>query len=67
MNKVKVQVQVVGGDIKQLEASTVAELKSLLGLTNYSAHVNGEPQGEDYSLKAYEFVTFSQNVKGAQE
>jgi len=61
----KVQVQVIGGDIKQMEATTVAELKSQLGLTNYTAHVNEEPQGDAYELNNFEFVTFSQAVKGA--
>lgn len=61
----KVQAQVVGGDIKALNAETVAELKAQMGLKNHTATVNGEPQGDDYELKDYEFVSFAQQVKGA--
>lgn len=61
----KVQVQAVGGDIKQQEASTVSELMTKLGLTNYQASVNGEPVDSDYELSDYEFVSLAPKVKGA--
>lgn len=61
----KVQVQVVGGDIKQHEVETVSELLSKLGLTNYQASVNGEPVDSDYELSDYEFVSLAPRVKGA--
>lgn len=61
----KVQVQVVGGDIKSKEATTVAELQSALGLATYQASVNGEPVDGDHELSDYEFVSLSPKVKGA--
>lgn len=61
----KVTAQVVGGQLKQIEADTVAEVKSQLNLTNYQATVNGDPQGDDYELADYEFVALSPQVKGA--
>lgn len=61
----KVQAQVVGGEIKQHEATTVAELQEMLSLTNYKAQVNGEEVDADYKLSDYEFVSFSQKTKGA--
>lgn len=60
----KVQVQVTGGSIQQKEADTVGGLKSQLNLTNYSAQVNGEPANDDQELSDFEFVTFTQAVKG---
>lgn len=62
----KVQAQVVGGEIKAHEANTVGELMSKLNLTNYKAQVNGEEVDNDYELSDYEFVSFSQKVKGAR-
>lgn len=61
----KVQAQVVGGDIKQHEADTVASLKSALNLGNYQATVNGEPVDDDHQLSDYEFVALAPKVKGA--
>ncbi len=60
-----VQVQQPGGSIKQYVADTVAELKEILGLTKHQATVNGEPQDNEYALSDYEFVTFSEKIKGA--
>lgn len=61
----KVQAQVVGGDIKTHDATTVGELMSKLGLEKHKANVNGEPVDNDYQLSDYEFVTFAPQVKGA--
>ncbi len=47
------------------EASTVGELKQALGVANYTATVNGEPQDNDYELQTGEFITLAAAVKGA--
>ena len=61
----KVHTQVTGGSIQEKEATTVGELKSLLGLTNYTATVNGDPASDDYELEDFEFVSFALATKGA--
>lgn len=62
----KIQVQATGGQIKQIEATTVEQARSALGLSEkYTATVNGEPENPDYALSDYEFVTFTESVKGA--
>lgn len=61
----KVNVQPVGGEIKQVEAGTVAELKAQLNLGTYQASVNGEPADDDQELNDYEFVSLAPKVKGA--
>lgn len=63
----KVRAQVTGGSIVEKEATTVAELKSLMSLAgNYTATVNGEPTNDDYELSDFEFVSFALAVKGAK-
>lgn len=59
----KVQVQVAGGSIQSKEASTVAELASMVGAAGYQPSVNGEPVDGDAELEDYQFVTFSKAVK----
>ena len=61
----KVQAQVVGGSIKQIEANTVGEVKEQLSSPTYTATVNGEPEADDYQLEDYEFVSLAPAVKGA--
>ncbi len=61
----KVQAQVVGGQIKQLEADTVGEVKEALNAQTYTATVNGEPANSDTQLEDYEFVSLAPAVKGA--
>jgi hypothetical protein len=61
-----VSVQVAGGALALKQASTIAELKQLLGVQHYTATVNGEPQDNDYSLSEGEFVTLAAAVKGAR-
>jgi hypothetical protein len=62
----KVNVQIPGGSIEQYEASTVSELKQMLGgVSNHQATVNGEPQDDDFELSPFEFVVFTEKVKGA--
>jgi hypothetical protein len=60
----KVQAQVIGGDIKQITADTVAEVKTKMGAAGYTASVNGEPQDDGYELADYEFVSLAPAVKG---
>lgn len=59
----KVQVQVAGGEIQQIEADTVDDAKKQVGAANYTAAVNGEPADNDYELSDYEFVSFAKPVK----
>jgi len=61
----KVQAQVAGGDIKQIEATTVADVKSALGVPKHTATVNGEPEDDGYYLSDYEFVSLAESTKGA--
>ena len=61
----QVQAQVPGGSIQQKTAQTVGELKTQMSLSAYQASVNGEPAEDSYVLSDYEFVSFSQKVKGA--
>lgn len=61
----KVNVQVVGGQIQQVEASTVAEVKQLMDAANYTATVNGEPATDAFALSDYAFVALAPSVKGA--
>lgn len=61
----KVTAQVVGGQAKVIEVSTVDEVRAALGLSaSYEATVNGEPADMEQELEDYEFVTFSEKVKG---
>lgn len=59
----KVQAQVAGGSIQQKEADTVGKLADALGVSGYTATVNGEPVDNDYELQDYEFVSFAKPVK----
>ena len=59
----KVQVKVSGGDIREVEASTVGALKDKVSATGYVATVNGEPEGDDYQLNDFEFVSLAKPVK----
>lgn len=60
-----VQVQVVGGAIKQLDTGTVGDVKKALEVSGYTATVNGEPKDDSYHLSDYEFVSLAPAVKGA--
>lgn len=61
-----VQAQVAGGQIKQVKnVDTVEELRDKLDLDkNYTASVKGEPSDDEQELDEYDFVSFSQAVKG---
>lgn len=60
----KVNVQVLGGTIKQIEADTVADVKSQLSVPNHTATVNGDSVDGNYVLEDYQFVSLSPAVKG---
>lgn len=59
----KVQVQVAGGSIRQVEADTVAEAKAAVSAEGYTATVNGDPADDNYELSDYEFVALAKQVK----
>lgn len=61
----KVQVQVIGGAIQQLDIGTVGDVKAKLDAKTYTATVNGSPVNDAYALKDYEFVSLAPSVKGA--
>lgn len=61
----KVQAKVVGGEIKEIEVGTVADVKRQLGVEKHTATVNGESVQDSYVLKDYEFVSLAPAVKGA--
>lgn len=62
----KVQVQVAGGEIKQVEASDLQSLKDSLGASDHVANVNGEPQTNGYTLRDFDFVSLAKAVKAGQ-
>lgn len=61
----KVIVQVTGGSKQEKTASTVQELKNLLGAGTYTANVNGEPADNSQTLQDFDFVVLAPAVKGA--
>lgn len=61
----KVMVKVAGGQVQEKDYSSLGQLKAAMGLTNYTASVNGEPESDDYELEDYEVVNLSPSVKGA--
>lgn len=61
----KVNAKVVGGEIQELEADTVAEVKRELEVPNHTATVNGSPAQDSKELKDEDFVSLAPAVKGA--
>lgn len=59
-----VVVKVTGQNPKDCTAETVGELKRTLGLTTYSASVNGEPANDEDYLENDWLVTLSPAIKG---
>lgn len=58
---------VTGGQPKVVEACTVADAKSKLGLSgSYTATVNGSPASETQDLRDFDFVSFAESVKGGR-
>lgn len=63
----KVTAKVLGGQLKEFDVDSVAELKNIMGLgSNYAATVNGETSDGEGSLTDYDFITLSPAVKGGQ-
>lgn len=60
----KVNVQVLGGTIKQIDAETVADVKNQLNVPQHTATVNGDSVDGSYLLEDYQFVMLSPAVKG---
>lgn len=61
----KVVVKILGNPaINEHDADTVGGLKASLGLTGYSANVNGAAQTDDFALSEGQLVTFAPSVKG---
>lgn len=63
----KIVVQVSGGLVREAQASTVGEVKDANAKegVKYTATVGGEPASDDQKLNDYDFVTLTENVKGA--
>lgn len=61
-----VTVKVVGGSIKEIEASSVLDAKEQLGLTSHTAKVNNEVASDGDSLNDGDFVVFASAVKGGR-
>ena len=62
-----VTVKVVGGSIKEIEASSVQDAKDQLGLTSHTAKVNNEVASDGDSLNDGDFVVFASAVKGGNK
>jgi hypothetical protein len=60
----KVIVKVLGSAPREIDADSVGELKSELGLDSYSASVNGDPADSSTELSEGQLVTFAPSVKG---
>lgn len=58
--------QVAGGEIVNVNAKTVGDVREELGLEdNYQAQVNAKNAEDSHSLNERDFVTFTVKVKGA--
>ena len=63
-----VKVKILGNsEIKEYSVDSIGELKEELGLSNYSANVNGTAQGNDFKLADAQLVTFAPSVKGGNK
>jgi hypothetical protein len=61
----KVSAKVLGGEIQEIEATTVGEAKTQMGLEgNYSATVNGAAATDSTPLSDFQMINFSESVKG---
>ena len=65
-NMAKVMAKVMGGDIEQVEFSTLGEVKDYFDCNEYQAEVNGKVvEDNNYALKDYETIELTAKVKGA--
>lgn len=61
-----VAVKIVGGTLKEITASTLGEVKSLMDALNHQATINGEVvTDDDFELESDAFITLAPKVKGA--
>lgn len=59
-----IRAQVAGGQERTLNnVHTVADVKREMGAEGFQATVNGEPEGDDYQLENYQFVSLTKAVK----
>ena len=63
----KVFVKFVGGERKEVEASTVSEAMAAVGADKHTAMVNGQPAKSTDKLAGGEFVVLSKQVKGNKD
>lgn len=60
----KASVKVLGGNLQEVEATTVGEVKRKLNLYNYVAKLNGESCEDSDSLSEADYITLSAPIKG---
>lgn len=57
--------QILGGDKKVLDnVNTVKDVKEKLGVSGYTASINGDPAQDTDTVTEGDFVSLSQAVKG---
>ncbi len=61
----KVNIKVVGGEVEEVEATTVADVKREMNTPNHTATVNGSPAQDSKVLADEDFVSLAPQVKGA--
>lgn len=62
----QITVKVSGGNVKEMEAETIGEVKETMGLPNHVATINGEPASDEDELEDFNFVVLSTAVKGGR-
>ena len=63
---ITVTAKVSGGKLQKIEAATLGELKTKLGVENYQATVDGEPQNDKaFALEQDSMVMLTAPVKGS--
>ena len=61
----KVYVKVTGGQVKEVEVSSVKDARNALGLdSNYTAVMNGQGTSDEDAVTADSMIVFSPKVKG---
>lgn len=62
----KVFGQRAGGTAQEVEATTVGDVRTSLGIAeNFSASINGVQANDSQPVSDYQVVTFAPQVKGA--
>lgn len=60
----QVTTRVVGGAVKNINATTVGDAKRQLGLTNHMASVNGVSVQDTHTLRDNDTIVFATQSKG---